>query len=145
MADFPLELRHIAGRKNRADPLSRWPNFDDGLKDNEEVTALPDKIFAHIIEATALDQMVEDGQKEHHCYRQDGNPLDSERLYCKSKALRAEWRSILVPLGEVERTRMIRRNCLGLQGSLTGSRDNLIAQGIARDTGDSTCCYRMTK
>src|SRR5579863_1453487 len=26
------------------------------------------------------------------CYRQDGNPLDSERLCCKSKALRDEWR-----------------------------------------------------
>jgi len=30
------------------------------------VTTLPDKLFAHIIEATTLDQMVEDGQKEHH-------------------------------------------------------------------------------
>ena len=66
MADFPLELRHIAGRKNRADPLSRRPDFDDGSKDNEEVVALPDKLFARIIEATALDQMVEDAQKDSH-------------------------------------------------------------------------------
>src|SRR5487761_1662692 len=66
MADFPLELRHIAGRKNRADPLSRRPDFDDGSKDNEEVVALPDKLFARIIEAMALDQMVEDAQKDSH-------------------------------------------------------------------------------
>ena len=45
MADFPLELQHIAGRKNRADPLSRRPNFDDGSKYNEKVVILPDKLF----------------------------------------------------------------------------------------------------
>ena len=66
MADFPLELRHIAGRKNRADPLSRRPDFNDGSRDNEEVVALPDKLFAQIIEATVLDQMVEEAQKDSH-------------------------------------------------------------------------------
>ena len=66
MADFPLELRHIAGRKNHADPLSRRPDFDDGSKDNEKVVALPDKLFAQIIEAMALNQMVEEAQKDSH-------------------------------------------------------------------------------
>ena len=71
MADFPLELRHIAGRKNRADPLSRRPDFDDGTKDNEDVVALPDKLFARVIEATALDQMVEEAQIEYHSLLQE--------------------------------------------------------------------------
>src|SRR5580698_6939211 len=65
MADFPLELRHIAGKKNRADPLSRCPDYDDGSHDNEGTVALPETIFGRIIEATALDQMVEDEQTNH--------------------------------------------------------------------------------
>src|SRR5579863_9323674 len=92
MADFPLELRHIAGRKNQADPLFRWPDFDDSLKDNEEVTALPDKLFARIIEATALDQMVKDGQKEHYALLEswaDTHNLqqDAQGRWCKGIAL----------------------------------------------------------
>jgi hypothetical protein len=62
MADFPLELKHIAGKRNRADPLSRRPDYDDGSHDNEGMTALPKAMFGRIIEATALDQMVEDEQ-----------------------------------------------------------------------------------
>src|SRR5579863_2557505 len=92
MANFLLELRHIAGRKNRADPLSRQPDFDDGSKDNEEVTALPDKLFARIIEATALDQMVEDGQKEHHTLLESWAGThnlrqDTQGRWCKGIAL----------------------------------------------------------
>jgi Integrase zinc binding domain len=64
MADFPLELKHIAGRRNRADPLSRRPDYDDGSHDNEGLTALPEAMFGRIIEATALDQMVEDEQMD---------------------------------------------------------------------------------
>ena len=66
MADFPLELQHIAGKKNCADPLSRCPDYDDGSKDNEETVALPETMFGRIIEATALDQMVEDKQASHN-------------------------------------------------------------------------------
>jgi hypothetical protein len=65
MGDFPLELHHIAGKKNRADPLSQCPDFDDRKGDNEEVTALPDKLFARAIEAAAIDQMIQEAQKCH--------------------------------------------------------------------------------
>ena len=58
MAEFPLELKHIAGRKNRADPLSRRPDYDDGSKDNDEVVALPDKLFIKAIQTSGLDHMV---------------------------------------------------------------------------------------
>jgi hypothetical protein len=65
MGDFPLELCHIAGKKNRADPLSRQPDFNDGKGDNEEVTALSDELFARAIEAAVIDQMIQEAQKCH--------------------------------------------------------------------------------
>src|SRR5579863_3851599 len=43
------------------------------------------------------------------CYRQDGNPLDSERLCCKSKALRDEWRDPSPTRRSREHTRRRRR------------------------------------
>jgi hypothetical protein len=58
IADYNMELRHLPGPKNRADPLSRRPDFDDGTLDNEEVTALPNELFAKTIEMTALDQQI---------------------------------------------------------------------------------------
>jgi hypothetical protein len=51
-------------RRNRADPLSRRPDYDDGSHDNTGLTALPEAMFRRIIEATALDQMVEDKQMD---------------------------------------------------------------------------------
>src|ERR1700682_1264598 len=62
MAEFPLELKHIAVRKNRADPLSRRPDYDDGSKDNEEVVALPDKLFVRTIQTSGFDHMITDLQ-----------------------------------------------------------------------------------
>ena len=58
LADFNIELQHLPGTKNRADPLSRRPNYDDGTGDNEQVTALPNEIFARVMETTALDQQI---------------------------------------------------------------------------------------
>jgi hypothetical protein len=65
MGDFLLELCHIAGRKNRADPLSQCPNFGNRKGDNEEVVALPDELFAQTIEAAAIDQMIQKAQGCH--------------------------------------------------------------------------------
>jgi hypothetical protein len=45
--------------------LSWCPDYDDGFNDNEGTVALPETIFGRIIEATALDQMVEDEQENH--------------------------------------------------------------------------------
>jgi hypothetical protein len=58
MAEFPLELRHIAGKKNRADLLSRRPDYDNGSNDNEGVVALPESLFVKAIETTGLDQII---------------------------------------------------------------------------------------
>jgi hypothetical protein len=64
MAELPLELKHIAGQKNRADPLSRRPDYDDGSKDNEDVVALPDHLFIKIIKTSELDSMLAVLQKQ---------------------------------------------------------------------------------
>jgi hypothetical protein len=47
LAEFDIELRHIPGKSNgRADALSRGPNYDQGEQDNENVTVLPENLFA---------------------------------------------------------------------------------------------------
>jgi hypothetical protein len=58
MGDFPLELWHIARRKNQADPLSWYPDFNVGKGDNEEVVVLLNELFAWTIETAAIDQMI---------------------------------------------------------------------------------------
>jgi len=40
------------------DPLSQQPDYDDGTGNNEQVTTLPDELFARVVETTALDQQV---------------------------------------------------------------------------------------
>ena len=52
LADFNLEIRHIAGTKNWADPLSRRPDLKPEEGDNEDVVALPDAIFAKTVHIT---------------------------------------------------------------------------------------------
>jgi hypothetical protein len=64
MAEFPLELKHIAGKRNRPDPLSRRPDYNDGLKDNEGVVALPESLFIKAIETTGLDQLITELQQQ---------------------------------------------------------------------------------
>lgn len=46
LEDFNYQLKHIPGAKNRADALSRRPDHDDGMGDNEHVVALPNAVFA---------------------------------------------------------------------------------------------------
>jgi hypothetical protein len=55
IAEFPLDLKHMAGKKNRADPLSRRPDYDSSLGDNEGVVVLPESLFVKAIEMTGLD------------------------------------------------------------------------------------------
>ncbi len=47
LSEYDLEISHLKGSANgRADALSRRPDYDQGSKDNEDVTVLPDEIFA---------------------------------------------------------------------------------------------------
>src|SRR6266436_229495 len=46
LAEYNVVLRHIPGKANgRADALSRRPDYNQGDKDNENVTVLPDQMF----------------------------------------------------------------------------------------------------
>jgi hypothetical protein len=58
MAEFPLELWHIARKKNRADPLLRRPDHNDGSDDNKGVVALPDSMFVNAIKMIGMDQII---------------------------------------------------------------------------------------
>jgi transposase InsO family protein len=64
LAEYDLELRHIPGSTNKADPLSRRPDHDDGSQDNEEVIALPDALFAKAINMEEVDQSAQRQQDE---------------------------------------------------------------------------------
>jgi RNase H-like domain found in reverse transcriptase len=62
LADFNLEIKHLPGHRNQADPLSRQPDYDDGSQDNKEVMALPDSLFIKLIESMAIDKQIRDQQ-----------------------------------------------------------------------------------
>jgi hypothetical protein len=64
LADFNLEIRHLPGRRNQADPLSRRPDYDNGVQDNEETTALPDSLFINLIKTMALDKQIREQQSK---------------------------------------------------------------------------------
>jgi hypothetical protein len=58
MAEFLLELRHIARKKNRVDTLLRRPDHNNGSNNNEGAVALPESLFVKAIETTGLDQII---------------------------------------------------------------------------------------
>ena len=83
LADFNLELQHIPGSTNKADALSRRPDHDDGLQDNEEVVALPDSLFVRALNTGKEDKWILERQKVdkdvfkeweclHQCKERDG-------------------------------------------------------------------------
>jgi hypothetical protein len=64
LADFNYKLKHIAGTKNWADPLSRRPDHNDGKGDNENMIALPNEVFVRTLALTAFDQQIVKRQKD---------------------------------------------------------------------------------
>ena len=61
LMEFDFEIRHIPGKANsRADTLSRRPDYDQGMHDNENVIVLPEDVFVHAVTITGK----EEGQDE---------------------------------------------------------------------------------
>jgi hypothetical protein len=56
LANFNLEIKHLPGCCNQANPLSRCPDYNNGSQDNKEVTALPNSLFINLIKSIALDK-----------------------------------------------------------------------------------------
>ena len=52
LMEFNFEIHHIPGKANsRADTLSRRPDYDQGMRDNENIIILPDHVF---VQATTI-------------------------------------------------------------------------------------------
>jgi hypothetical protein len=51
LSEYNFEICHIKGTSNgRADALSRRPDYDQGQNDNQNVTVLPEQVFARAME-----------------------------------------------------------------------------------------------
>jgi hypothetical protein len=92
LADFDLEIRHIAGTKNWADPLSRRPDLKPEEGDNEDVVALPDAIFAKVLAITQAEDDIAKGQSEEEKQIQQWNTKygltqDEEGIWRKGTAV----------------------------------------------------------
>jgi hypothetical protein len=68
MGDYNLQLVHKPGVTNKADLLSRQPDYDQGKEDNGEVLVLPPHLFVNTIEGQeTLEELVlstQQGQEE---------------------------------------------------------------------------------
>ena len=48
--EFDFEIHHIPGKANsQADVLSRRPDYDQGMCDNENIIVLPEEVFVRMI------------------------------------------------------------------------------------------------
>jgi hypothetical protein len=92
LGDYNIQLVHKPGVTNKADLLSRCPDFDQGKVDNEEVLVLPPHLFVNVAEEErSLEELVQtaqQGQEETlQCLREEvGIQLQGNR-WCKENVL----------------------------------------------------------
>jgi Integrase zinc binding domain len=65
MAEFDFELVYKPGTTNKADYLSRHPNYDDGSLNNQDVTVLPPHLFIHATTVSDLERLILNAQLAH--------------------------------------------------------------------------------
>jgi RNase H-like domain found in reverse transcriptase/Reverse transcriptase (RNA-dependent DNA polymerase)/Integrase zinc binding domain len=105
LAEYNFKLVHKPGKLNRANHLSRRPDYDEGKEDNREVQVLQDTMFANAVVSLDLEQEIYDAQEgqaaaiaelqkahglvsqNHHWFRQ-GRPVVADKLELKQKILR---------------------------------------------------------
>jgi hypothetical protein len=54
LEDFHYQLNHIPGAHNQADALSQRPDHNDGSRDNDQIVALPDELFAKFAKVVSM-------------------------------------------------------------------------------------------
>lgn len=65
LADYDIDLVHRAGKLNKADALSRQPDYNDGQEDNADVTALPDVLFICHLEMIDVHTQIQEWHTAH--------------------------------------------------------------------------------
>lgn len=60
LADYDINLVHRAGKLNKADALSRQPDYNNGHKDNADITALPDNLFVRHLETLDIHDCIQE-------------------------------------------------------------------------------------
>jgi RNase H-like domain found in reverse transcriptase/Reverse transcriptase (RNA-dependent DNA polymerase) len=65
LAEYNFKLVYKPEVTNKADGLSRRPDYDDGREDNEDVVVLPDHLFIDAINFVNQEQAVLGAQKHH--------------------------------------------------------------------------------
>jgi RNase H-like domain found in reverse transcriptase/Reverse transcriptase (RNA-dependent DNA polymerase) len=63
LADYDFTLIHKLGKLNKADHLSRRPDYDEGKGDNEDVLVLPEWLFAWALTVLDVEQQVYNAQE----------------------------------------------------------------------------------
>ena len=57
LEEYNIKLQHVPGKNNgNADALSRRPDYDQGMNDNQDVTILPDRLFIRALASQELEQ-----------------------------------------------------------------------------------------
>jgi hypothetical protein len=64
LVDYNIQIQHCPGPSNRADALSRRPDYNQGEEDNSQVTPLPSYLFGEQIQSAALKAMIEESQEQ---------------------------------------------------------------------------------
>jgi hypothetical protein len=58
LAEYNFKLIHKPGKYNKADHLSRIPDYDEGKEGNQDVTVLKDALFVHTTALNTLEELV---------------------------------------------------------------------------------------
>jgi hypothetical protein len=86
LAEYNFKLIHKLGKYNKADHLSRWPDYDEGKEDNQDITVLKDELFICAIALNTLEELVLTAQKD-----QDNVMEEWQRLHPKIHKYNDHW------------------------------------------------------